>query len=131
RVLFRSYKYRIRGRDAERFLAGVLARDIRPCAPGLAQYTIWCDGDGYVIEDGVVLRLSSDEFILTAARPNLAYFSHLALGLEVEIVDESAAVAGLAIQGPRSGRILSALAPEVRALPYFGVGKAQIADVPV
>src|SRR5688572_2007668 len=85
------YKYRIRGRDAERFLAGVLARDIRRCAPGRAQYTIWCDGDGYVIEDGVVLRLSSDEFILTAARPNLAYFSHLALGLEVEIVDESAA----------------------------------------
>ena len=125
------YKYRIRGVDAERFLAGVLTRDIRRCPPGRAQYTVWCDGDGHVIEDGVVLRLGPDEFLLTAARPNLAYFSDLAFGHEAEIVDESVALAGLAIQGPRSGRILSALAPEVRALPYFGVGKAQIAGVPV
>ena len=28
------YKYRIAGPDAERFLAGVLIRDIRQCAPG-------------------------------------------------------------------------------------------------
>jgi hypothetical protein len=28
------YKYRITGRDAEAFLAGVLARDIRACPPG-------------------------------------------------------------------------------------------------
>ena len=34
------YKYRISGPDAERFLAGVLTRDIRRCQPGHAQYTI-------------------------------------------------------------------------------------------
>ena len=50
------YKYRITGPDAERFLAGVLARDIRTCAPGNAQYTAWCDDRGFVIEDGVILR---------------------------------------------------------------------------
>ena len=50
------YKYRIVGPDAERFLAGVLARDIRTCRPGQAQYTIWCDDRGYVNEDGVVFR---------------------------------------------------------------------------
>ena len=27
------YKYRITGKDAEAFLAGILARDIRTCAP--------------------------------------------------------------------------------------------------
>ena len=42
------YKYRITGPDAERFLAGVLARDIRTCAPGNAQYTAWCDDRGFV-----------------------------------------------------------------------------------
>jgi Glycine cleavage system T protein (aminomethyltransferase) len=49
------YKYRIHGPDAERFLAGVLARDIRACPPGHAQYTVWCDDRGFVVEDGVVL----------------------------------------------------------------------------
>ncbi len=46
------YKYWIRGRDAERFLAGVMARDVRTCRPGRAQYTVWCDDAGYVLEDG-------------------------------------------------------------------------------
>ena len=50
------FKYRIHGPDAERFLAGVLARDIRTCPPGHAQYTVWCDDRGLVVEDGVVLR---------------------------------------------------------------------------
>ena len=31
----------IRGRDAERFLGGLLARDIRTCKPGRAQATVW------------------------------------------------------------------------------------------
>ena len=71
------YKYRIHGPDAERFLAGVLARDIRTCAPGNAQYTVWCDDRGFVVEDGVILRRGPDEFLLTAAEPNLAYFEDL------------------------------------------------------
>ena len=54
--------------DAERFLAGVLARDIRACAPGNAQYTAWCDDRGFVVEDGVVLRPAADEFLLTVGR---------------------------------------------------------------
>ena len=49
------YKYRISGRDAEAFLAGVLARDMRACPPGHAQYTCWLDDRGFVVEDGVVL----------------------------------------------------------------------------
>ena len=40
------YKYWIPGRDAERFLAGVMTRDIRTCRPGRAQYTVWCDDRG-------------------------------------------------------------------------------------
>ena len=40
------YKYRIAGPDAERFLAGVMTRDIRQCRPGRAQYTVWCDDRG-------------------------------------------------------------------------------------
>ena len=69
------FKYRITGRDAETFLAGILARDIRACGPGNAQYTCWLDDRGFVIEDGVILRPGKDEFLLTCAEPNLAYFA--------------------------------------------------------
>jgi aminomethyltransferase len=113
------YKYRITGRDAERFLAVVLARDIRACRDGQAQYTLWCDDRGHVVEDGVVFRYSSDHFMLTAAEPNLAYFQKLIGGLQVQIDDVSAQYGSLAVQGPRARTILSAVAPEIERLGFF------------
>ncbi|HJR91205.1 MAG TPA: aminomethyltransferase family protein [Acidimicrobiia bacterium] len=125
------YKYRIVGADAERFLSGVLARDIRTCRPGRAQYTIWCDDDGFLMEDGVVMRLSSDEFILSAARPNLSYLSNLTGRLDVEVADISDEYGAFAIQGPRSRQILSQVAPEIQDLGYFHVTPVKLADASV
>ena len=125
------YKYWIRGRHAERFLAGVLTRDIRTCQPGQAQYTIWCDDGGYVNEDGVVFRHAADEFFLTAAEPNLAYFRNLIGYDKVEVEDVTYDYATLAVQGPRSRAVLALLAPEVNPLGYFDHTPARIGDVPV
>ena len=69
------YKYWIRGKDAEKFLAGVMTRDIRLCKPGRAQYTVWSDDRGFVLEDGVVFRHSDNEYFMTTAEPNLGYFA--------------------------------------------------------
>jgi aminomethyltransferase len=113
------YKYRITGRDAERFLGNVLARDIGACRDGQAQYTLWCDQSGHVVEDGVVFRYSSDHFLLTAAEPNLAYFQRLIGSLRVQIDDVSAEYGSLAVQGPRSRTILAAVAPELDKLGFF------------
>jgi aminomethyltransferase len=125
------YKYRFSGRDVESYLAGVLARDIRRCRPGQAQYTIWCDDRGFVLEDGVILRLGPDDFLLTTAEPNFAYFQRLVGRYQVGIEDVSTEYAGLALQGPRSRQILSALAPEVEDLAYFHLTPAKIAGTPV
>jgi aminomethyltransferase len=113
------YKYRITGPDAERFLAGVLLRDVRACRDGQAHYTLWCDDAGHVVEDGVVFRHSSDHFVLTSAEPNLAYFEDLATGARVSVEDVSAQYGSVAVQGPRSRAILAAMAPEVGELRYF------------
>jgi aminomethyltransferase len=124
------YKYRFRGPDVEHFLAGVLARDPR-IEPGRAQYTLWCDDRGFVIEDGVLLRRSNDEYLLTAAEPNLAYFRDLAGRERVEIDEVTDDYGVLSIQGPRSRGILAAVAPAIAALPYFGLTETRIdgADV--
>jgi aminomethyltransferase len=125
------YKYRVHGPDAERFLAGVLARDIRTCQPGHAQYTVWCDDNGFVIEDGVILRHAADEFVLTAAEPNLAYFEGLVGRLDVGIEEVTDRWAILAIQGPRSRNLLASVAVDVARVPYFGIVNSTIAGVPV
>ena len=125
------YKYRIHGRDAERFLAGVLARDIRGCAPGNAQYTVWCDDRGFVVEDGVILRPARDEFLLTSAEPNLAYFSDLIGRDQVSIEEVSHDYGVLAVQGPQSRDLLARLVPDVATLPFFGLATGTIAGAPV
>ncbi len=82
------YKYRIHGRDAERFLAGVLARDIRTLRARATPST----------RPGATTAASSsrtasscgpaaDEFLLTAAEPNLAYFEDL-IGRRDEVAIE-------------------------------------------
>ena len=43
-----------------------MTRDIRTCRPGRAQYSVWCDDRGFVMEDGVVFRHSDTDFLLTA-----------------------------------------------------------------
>jgi aminomethyltransferase len=125
------YKYRITGPGATGYLAGVLARDPRPLAPGRAQYTLWCDDRGFVVEDGVLLRLAADEFLLTAAEPNLAWFAGHADDVRrrhpVTIEDVSEAWAVLAVQGPRSREILAPLVPGIEALPYFGLTRTPLA----
>jgi aminomethyltransferase len=125
------YKYRITGQDAERFLGGVFVRDIRACQPGHAQYTLWCDDRGFVVEDGVVLRLGRDEFLLTAAEPNLDYFERLIGRLDVAIEEVTDRWGVLAVQGPRARSLLEALTPDVAGLPYFGLTSTKIAKVPV
>lgn len=125
------FKYRIRGADAERFLAGLLTRDVRSLRPGRAQYTLWCDDAGYVLEDGVLFRHASDDFLLTAAEPNLSHLLARVHGKAVEVVDVSEDFAVLALQGPRSRAILEPLAPAIAPLSYFSFASTEIAGRPV
>ena len=65
---------------------------------------------------------AADEFLLTAAEPNLAYFEDL-IGRrdDVAIEEVSDDYGILAIQGPRSRDLLAALVPGVATIPFFGL----------
>jgi len=125
------FKYRIAGADAERFLAGILARDVRSCPPLAAQYTTWLDERGFVLEDGVVQRRGPDEYLLTSAEPNYAYLADRIGRLRVDLTDVSLAIGALAIQGPRSRELLGRLVPTVERLPFFGITTGTIGSRPV
>jgi len=125
------YKYRFTGPDAERFLGGVLARDPAKLPVGHAQYTLWCDDRGFVVEDGVLLRLAPDEFLLTAAEPNLAYFDELRGRLDVGVEDVTGEWGILSVQGPRSRDLVGTVAPAAAALGYFDLARTTLAGVDV
>jgi aminomethyltransferase len=125
------FKYHVGGPDAERFLAGVMVRDIRTCRPGRAQYTIWCDDGGFVMEDGVVFRHSETDFLVTAARPNLGWLESLRGRMRVTLEDVSDDYGILAVQGPRSRQVLGTLAPETGELGYFDHAPVKIGSAAV
>ncbi len=126
------YKYRIRGREAERLLNRLLTREVTACALNQVMYTTWCDDEGKVIDDGTLQRLGPRDFRLTAANPNLWWISQNSLGMDVELEDESHAIAALALQGPTSRDVLKQVCNiDLDALSYFWLGSGLIQDIPV
>ena len=100
------FKYRIHGRDAEAFprrRPGSRHPDSAP--PGNAQYTVWL-GRARLRRRGRGHPSPRpwDEFLLTSAEPNFAYFGDL-IGRGKDVYDRGSGApisVTLAIQGPRS-----------------------------
>lgn len=99
-------KYRISGPDALDFLDRLVTRNMRKIKPGRVAYAVWCDDEGHVIDDGTIFHLRQGEYRLCSQERHLAWFNAAAIGMDVSIVDETADVCGLALQGPTSFSIL-------------------------
>ena len=83
-------------------------------------YTPWCDEDGKVIDDGTVQRISDQKFRITSAEPNLEWLEYNAIGLNLEIKDDSTSTAALALQGPNSKRLLEKITDaDLDSLEYY------------
>lgn len=102
-------KYRIAGPDAARFLNRLTTRDVAKLAPGRVQYTVWCDDEGQLIDDGTVFRLDADEYRVCTAERQLDWFHASAIGFDVQIAEVTDEIAALSLQGPTSYALLKAL----------------------
>ena len=124
-------KYRITGPQALPALAGLLARNALRCTVGRAQYTVWCDDDGHVLEDGVLFRHGENDLLLTCARPNLGWLQAQLARFDAEVADVSTEYGVLAVQGVRSREVLARLSPDVADLRPFALIHTAIAAAPV
>ena len=95
-------KYQINGPDAEAYLNRVVTYDLRKLKPGRVIYTVWCNDQGHVIDDGTVFRFGPQEFRLCSAERQLDWFLDCAIGYDVQIREVTSDIAALAIQGPTS-----------------------------
>lgn len=115
-------KYRIAGPDAEPYMNRLQTRDMAKLKPGRVAYTVWCDDNGHVLDDGTVFRFSDTEFRLNAQEYHLCWFEDSALGFDVTVEDVTASVAGLALQGPMSCAVLRELGlAGIAELKPFGI----------
>ena len=102
-------KYRISGPDAEAYLNRLVTRDMSKIPVGRVGYAIWCDTQGQVMDDGTIFHLAENDYRLCAYARAIDWLMWSAMGFDVSIVDETANVAALAVQGPTSCAILKLL----------------------
>ena len=125
-------KYLIQGREAARLLNRFVTRDIDRLRVGQVYYTGWCDEDGKMLDDGTVSRLNERTYRLTSAEPNLRWLMMNAVGLEVEITEQTDQLAALSLQGPNSRLILNDCCERpVDELKYFHLMENRLGGIPV
>ncbi len=136
-------KIDVQGRDAAEFLERIYINRWKSLPIGRCRYGLMLREDGFVFDDGTSTRLSENEFYMTTTTANAGpVLEHMEIyaqtvwpQLHVHLTSISDQWAGMALAGPFSRSVLSKLIGENEAgnenLPYMGVIKSRIADVPV
>ncbi len=115
-------KYHITGPDALPYIDRLVTRDMTKVKPGRVAYAVWCDDQGQVIDDGTIFHLRDGEYRLCSQERHFAWLNAAAIGFDVTITEETAAVAALAVQGPTSFSVLSRMGIEgLAGLKPFGL----------
>ncbi len=102
-------KYRIKGRDSLEYVNRLVTRDMAKIRPGRVAYAVWCDDRGQVLDDGTLFHLHEGEYRLCSQERHFDWLTTCAIGFDVSITEETAEIAGLAVQGPTSYSILKAM----------------------
>ena len=95
-------KYRITGPDSLAYVNRLVTRDMEKIRPGRVAYAVWCDDRGQVIDDGTIFHLREGEYRLCSQERHYDWLCTSAIGFDVSVVEETAEIAGLAVQGPTS-----------------------------
>ena len=124
-------KIHIHGPDAERFIDRLIPRDATKISPNHANYTPWCDDDGKVIVEGMLLRLTDSDFIVTAGLMD-RWLTKNRGQFDVEFEDVTNRFGMLALQGPNSLSILEeATGHDWADLRFSRARRAEIASATV
>lgn len=123
----------ITGRDACAFTNRLTPRDLSLCEIGQARYVLITAGDGGIINDPVLLRLSQNHFWLALADSDvLLWAKGLAAraGMDVEICEPD--VSALQVQGPKSKEVMGALfGSRILELPYYYFAETKLDGIPL
>ena len=123
----------VSGPGAAEFVNSTLTNDLRRIGPGQAQYTLCCTSAGGVIDDLIAYYVSDDEIFLVPNAANTAAVVaalHEAAPQAISVTNEHRSYAVLAVQGPRSAEVLSALGLPAD-MDYMGYVDARYGDAKV
>ncbi|WP_430783371.1 2Fe-2S iron-sulfur cluster-binding protein [Actinoplanes sp. G11-F43] len=134
-------KIDVRGADAGEFLDRLYTNMISTLKPGAIRYGLMCGPDGMVLDDGTVIRLAEDRFLVTTTTGNAAlildwmeeWLQTEWPALKVRCTSVTEQWATVALVGPGSREILAGLAPELdvsrAAFPFMTWRDATVAGI--
>ena len=134
-------KLDVQGPDAASFLDFIYANTVSTLPPGRARYAIMLREDGMLFDDGTVVRLEAEHFLLSTTTANAGtVLEHLEFqlqancpGWQVSISDVSDQWAQFAIAGPRAREVIGdALQLELanESFPFMAAAPVHVAGVP-
>jgi glycine cleavage system T protein (aminomethyltransferase) len=124
----------VAGPGAADFVNSCLTADLAKISPGQVQYTLCCTEGGGVVDDLIVYLVGVDEVFCVPNAANAAAVAHrlaAAAPPAITVADVHDQYAVLAVQGPRSADLLSAVGLPVASLSYLSFIDAEHAGVPV
>ena len=92
-------KHLVTGPDALPYLNRLMTRDVRKLKPGRVGYSVWCDDNGQLIDDGTIFHLREGVYRICSQEHQIDWFLTNAIGFEVNVVEDTHDVAALAVQG--------------------------------
>ena len=114
-------KIEICGPDALAFLNKIYINDFSRLAPGRCRYGVMLNETGFVMDDGLIMRLADDRFYITTTSGGLSHVLHHMedflqtefTDMRVWLVDVTDQWSCLALQGPRARDVLSSVLLDV------------------
>ncbi|MBI2820031.1 MAG: aminomethyl transferase family protein [Acidobacteria bacterium] len=98
------------GKDAPRFLHGMVTNEVKELQPGQGNHAFFLDVHGHIQADARILRLDADSFQIDCDRSRVdtvrQTLEKYIIADDVEVADQTAALACLAIEGPCSLEVL-------------------------
>ncbi|MGR3717184.1 MAG: sarcosine oxidase subunit alpha family protein [Thermohalobaculum sp.] len=133
----------VKGPDAGKFLDLIYTNMMSSLKPGRCRYGLMCDENGFLFDDGVIVRTGEDEFLLhTTSGGSDRVHGHLEEWLQTEwwdlkvyttnVTDQWAQVA---VAGPNARKVLEAAGTDIdlstEALAFMSYTEGRIAGCPV
>tara|TARA_B100000963_G_scaffold360691_1_gene392587 strand:- start:194 stop:1291 length:1098 start_codon:yes stop_codon:yes gene_type:complete len=124
----------VRGPKALELLQLVTVNDVSILNVGKAQYSCMCYEDGGIVDDLIIYRLASEEYMMVVNGANIDkdwdwLLSQNTMGAEIENVSNDYVL--LALQGPKSAELLSELTDtDIQRIPFYAFEYGEVSGVP-
>jgi sarcosine oxidase subunit alpha len=136
-------KIEIRGPDAVEFLNRMYTNAFDTLKIGFCRYGLMCKADGMVFDDGVVMHLGPDRWLVTTTTGGAAavlewmeeWLQTEWTNLKVRLTSVTDQWADVAVVGPRSREVVAKLFPKLaidaHSFPFMAIREAETSGIPV